>query len=394
MEVKKGFKNTEVGFIPNDWEVEFVKNIAQIKTGSRNTQDRIENGLYPFYVRSQTVERINSYSYDGEAVLTAGDGVGVGKVIHYVNEKFDCHQRVYRISDFKSNINGFYFYLYFSNNFYNRIMQMTAKSSVDSVRMEMIADMQIPLPPTLKEQTAIANVLSDTDTWINSLEQLLTKKRQIKQGAMQELLQPKDGWEVKKLGEITMKDGLIRGPFGGALKKEFFTNNGFKVYEQKNAIYKNVLLGKYYINYSKFNELKRFEVKENDFILSCSGTIGKIYRIPNKFQKGIINQALLIIRLDTKLVDLQYFNHIFQFDKIQNKIIDDTQGGAMKNLVGMSEFRKVEIPLPRIEEQTRIATILSDMDDEIAQLETKLAKAKQIKQGMMQELLTGRIRLV
>src|SRR5438445_7307736 len=114
---------------------DFVKNVAHITTGGKNTQDRIENGAYPFFVRSQTVERINSYSYDGEAVLTAGDGVGTGKVFHYIVGKFDCHQRVYRISDFLEGVNGFFFFLYFSNHFYDRIMSMTAKSSVDSVRL-------------------------------------------------------------------------------------------------------------------------------------------------------------------------------------------------------------------------------------------------------------------
>ena len=80
-------KQTEIGLIPDDWKVEKIKDISLIKTGSKNTQDRIENGIYPFFVRSQTIERINSYSFDGEAILTAGDGVGVGKVFHYLNEK-------------------------------------------------------------------------------------------------------------------------------------------------------------------------------------------------------------------------------------------------------------------------------------------------------------------
>src|SRR5438445_4067882 len=110
---------------------DFVKNVAHITTGGKNTQDRIENGAYPFFVRSQTVERINSYSCDGEAVLTAGDGVGTGKVFHYIKGKFDVHQRVYCISDFNERVDGYFFYLYFSTHFFNRIMQMTAKSSVD-----------------------------------------------------------------------------------------------------------------------------------------------------------------------------------------------------------------------------------------------------------------------
>ena len=209
MELKAGYKQTEVGVIPEDWDLDFIENIAHITTGNKNTQDRKDDGEYPFFVRSQTIERINSYSFDGEAVLTAGDGVGTGKVFHYINGKFDAHQRVYRMSGFSEHINGYFFYLYFSNHFYNRIMQMTAKSSVDSVRREMIAKMPIPLPPTKAEQEAIAEALSDTDALIESLEQLIVKKRHIKQGAMQELLTGKKRlpgfsgeWEVKQIGDV------------------------------------------------------------------------------------------------------------------------------------------------------------------------------------------------
>ena len=147
-----------------------------LATGSKNTQDRIEDGQYPFFVRSQTVERINSYSFDGEAVLTAGDGVGTGKVVHYVNGRFDVHQRVYRISNFSERIDGYFFYLYFSTHFYNRIMQMTAKSSVDSVRRDMITRMLVPIPPTDAEQRAIAKALSDVDALLGGLERLIAKE--------------------------------------------------------------------------------------------------------------------------------------------------------------------------------------------------------------------------
>lgn len=184
---KIGYKQTEVGVIPQHWDVDQIENLAQITTGGKNTQDRVEDGRHPFFVRSQTIERINSYSYDGEAVLTAGDGVGTGKVFHYIKGKFDVHQRVYRISDFNPRINGYFFFLYFSSRFYNRIMQMTAKSSVDSVRREMIAKMLVPLPPKA-EQEVVAEALSDMDAEIAALEAKWTKARQLKQGMMQELL--------------------------------------------------------------------------------------------------------------------------------------------------------------------------------------------------------------
>jgi type I restriction enzyme S subunit len=185
---KPGYNQTDAGRLPEDWSLEYIQNLAQITTGSKNTQDRIDDGEYPFFVRSQIIERINSYSFDGEAVLTAGDGVGTGKVFHYINGKFDTHQRVYRISEFDDRLNGYFFYLYFSTHFYHRIMQMTAKSSVDSVRREMITRMVIPVPPNRTEQEAIVAILRDMDSEIVALVTKLDKARQVKQGMMQELL--------------------------------------------------------------------------------------------------------------------------------------------------------------------------------------------------------------
>ena len=217
-DVKSGYKLTEVGVIPEEWRTDFIEHIANITTGGKNTQDRVNDGQYPFFVRSQTVEHINTYSFDGEAVLTAGDGVGTGKVFHYINGKFDAHQRVYLISDFNENIDGYFFFLYFSTHFYSRIMQMTAKSSVDSVRRDMIARMLIPIPPTKSEQLAIAEALSDVDALLEGLERLITKKHNIKQAVMQQLLTGKirfpgfgGEWEKKRMGDVVkiLKGQLI-----------------------------------------------------------------------------------------------------------------------------------------------------------------------------------------
>ncbi|NRB11124.1 MAG: restriction endonuclease subunit S [Rickettsiaceae bacterium] len=184
--IQSRYKQTEIGLLPEDWELTKIGQVCSIKTGKRNTQDANNIGLYPFFVRSATIEKINSYSFDGEAVLTPGDGA-VGKIFHYINGKFDFHQRVYMISNFTTNIDGFYFYKCFSNSFYDKIMSLTAKSTVDSVRMNMITDMEIPIPP-YAEQKAIAKVLSDIDSYIDSLKQLIQKKQDIKTATMQQLL--------------------------------------------------------------------------------------------------------------------------------------------------------------------------------------------------------------
>ena len=195
-------------------------------------------------------------------------------------------------------------------------------------------------------------------------------------------------WNLISIEEMSLPNGLVRGPFGGALKKEFFVPKGYKVYEQRNAIYCDVSIGRYYINYSKFDELRRFEIKKGDFIVSCSGTIGRIYQIPGKFKKGVINQALLKITINDNQFSDKYFNQYFKWGKFQQRIIDNTQGGAMKNLIGMMEFKKTLIPLPPTKaEQTAIATALNDADALIAQLGKLIAKKRAIKQGAMQELL-------
>ena len=168
-----------------EWEEKLIGEVCNIKTGKKDTQDKVEGGTYPFFVRSQNIEKINTYSFDGEAILTAGDGVGVGKVFHYVNCKFDFHQRVYMLSEFKS-IHGRFLYEYFSKNFKREVSKYNAKTSVDSVRLEMISKMKIPFP-CLEEQTKIANFLSNIDSIIEEENNKLEDLRQWKKGLLQQM---------------------------------------------------------------------------------------------------------------------------------------------------------------------------------------------------------------
>ena len=150
------YKPTSVpwlGEVPVHWASQRLWTLADITTGGMDTIDRQEHGEYPFYVRSQTVERIHTWSFDGEAVLAAGDGVGVGKVFHYVNGKFDYHQRVYKFSGFNAVVGKFFFH-YLKALLRYEVMRGTAKSTVDSLRRPMLRNFLILLPP-ITEQTAI-----------------------------------------------------------------------------------------------------------------------------------------------------------------------------------------------------------------------------------------------
>ena len=170
-----------------EWEVKRLRDIAYIKTGSSNNQDKIEEGEYPFFVRSATVERINSYSHDCEAILVPGEG-GIGSIFHYINGRFNVHQRVYVISQFSPNISGKFIYLYMTMHFGAHAMQNSVKATVDSLRLPTFQNFLITVPSAFEEQTAIATILSDMDTEIAALEQKRDKNLMLKQGMMQELL--------------------------------------------------------------------------------------------------------------------------------------------------------------------------------------------------------------
>ena len=145
----------------------------------------MDDGIYPFYVRSQTVERINSWTFDGEAILTAGDGVGVGKVFHHTYGKIGVHQRVYILSNFKCDAN--YLFYFFSSNFYNRVKRMSAKNSVDSVRKEMITEMPLYLPSE-QEQTKIGVLLSLLDERIATQNKIIEDLKKLKSAISKKLL--------------------------------------------------------------------------------------------------------------------------------------------------------------------------------------------------------------
>ena len=148
----------------HSWEQRKAKELCSITTGKSNTQDQSDEGIYPFFIRSDIPVKSKKYLYDQEAVITIGDG-NIGKVFHYVNGKFDLHQRCYKMADFK-HISAKYFYWYFSTKFYKRAISMTAKATVDSVRLEMISEMDIKYPCNSREQNLIQSFLFNIDNLI------------------------------------------------------------------------------------------------------------------------------------------------------------------------------------------------------------------------------------
>lgn len=386
--VPVGYKQTEVGVIPADWQLDKISNLVSITTGSKNTQDKVTDGLYPFFVRSQQIERINTFSFDGEAVLTAGDGVGTGKIFHYINSKFDFHQRVYLMYNFGEKIDGYYFYIFFSNNFYDRIMSMTAKSSVDSVRREMIAEMPLVLPPK-KEQTAIANALSDVDALISELEKLVAKKQAIKTATMQQLLTGRtrlpqfalheDGtpksYKQSELGEIPEDWETV--PFRSLLSIRHGKNQ--KIVEEENGKYPIFATG------GRIGWANSYLWDKPSVLIGRKGTINK----PRYADKPFWTVDTLFYSEISPHADAKFI--YFKFCMVDWMQYNEASGVPS---LSTNTIESILTTAPVKEEQTAIANVLSDMDKKIQALEQRLGKTRQIKQGMMQELLTGKTRLV
>lgn len=387
---------------PSDWKEYKINDVADIFDNLRIpvTKNQRKAGNIPYYGANGIQDYVNGYTHDGEFVLIAEDGANdlQNYPVTYTSGKIWVNNHAHVLAGVNSKADTRFLAYLLKTVDFSAVLVGGTRAKLNGKTLKNI---EVTLPERLKEQQTIASVLSDFHEHIDNLSELIEKKKAIRDGALEDLVSGRtrlDGfngeWVEMTLEDICVPNGLVRGPFGGSLKKEMFVSKGNKVYEQRNAIYKSVRIGDYYISNGKYNELSRFAVKADDFIVSCSGTIGKIFKIPKQYKRGIINQALLKISIDQTKCNLNYFYKYFEWDKFQDSIIDNTQGGAMKNLVGMDIFRKTVILMPRdITEQKAIAQIISAMDEEIESLKIEKEKMIQIKEGAMDDLLTGRVRL-
>lgn len=382
-----------------DWEQRKVSELCSISTGKSNTQDKVEDGEYPFYVRSPIIERSTKYLYDEEAVITVGDGVGTGKVFHYVNGKYDLHQRCYRMYGFSDELNAHYFYHTFSKLFYKRVMAMTAKTSVDSVRLEMISDMKIPVP-NVEEQRKIGNLLDGIDHLITLHQRKCEEMKTLKKYMLQKMF-PQNGqlvpqirfsgftedWEQRKVTELLKNSSLAMkiGPFGSALKKEYFVEEGIKVYAQENAFTGDFSMGDYYITEDKYKELKSCELYPGDLVISMMGTIGACAIFPKNAEKGIMNSHLLRLQFNNEVIP-EYIMYLLRDSVLIRKQIDRLSVGSIMSGLSSSVVKKLVFPIPKLAEQKRIVEYLDSIDRLITLHQQKCDELRNIKKFMLQNM--------
>ena len=205
-----------------------------------------------------------------------------------------------------------------------------------------------------------------------------------------------DGWGYFTLDYLVSSDknSIRRGPFGSAIKKDFFVSYGYKVYEQGNVIYNDFDRGSYFIDDNKFQELKSFEIKAGDVLMSCSGTVGKLAVVPERIQPGVINQALLKITLETQVIDTRYFVYLFGA-RIDEIMLENTRGSAMVNISSVTDLRRVPFPVAPLREQNRIVEeterYLSVADEIEKTVDQSLRQAERLRQSILKHAFEGKL---
>ena len=370
----------------DDWKLCKISELCSVATGKSNTQDKVEDGEYPFYVRSPIVERSTKYLYDEEAIITVGDGVGTGKVFHYVNGKYDLHQRCYRMYNFSDELNAHYFYYVFSKSFYKRVRSMTAKTSVDSVRMEMITDMKISIP-TIEEQQKIASLFTELDNLIQSAEKELEGYKELKQGMLQKMF-PKKGekvpeirfpeftgdWEQRKLGElVNVYDGVHQTPD--------YQDSGIMFLSVENIA---TLKSEKYISEEAFERDYKVYPEKGDILMTRIGDVGTT-NVVKTAKKVAFYVSLALLKPNG--IDSYFLSNAMKTNAFQKSLREHTLVTAIPQKINKDEIGETDIFITNNdEEQKKIGEYFSNLDNLIKSQQQELDGYKELKKGLLQQM--------
>ena len=410
---KKGFKRTEVGVIPEDWNLKTIEDLtSRIGDGIHATPKYDDSGKYYFingnnlsngkiYINADT-KRVSEEEYKTHkrslnkgTILLSINGT-IGNVAFYNDEKVLLGKSAAYLNTINSNTKELLYYQLqtklVQEYFYNNLTGTTIKN----LGLGTIRSTPIPLPPTLEEQQAIADALSDVDELIRSLDALIQKKEAIKKGTMQQLLTGNkrlpgfDGeWEVKNLGDV-----LIASPDYGINAPAVDYNSNYPTYLRITDI-----SGEGNFVHSGKKSVKAvnsdlYYLSEGEIVLARTGaSTGKSYHYKPKDGELVFAGFLIRIKPDPKKAESKFLKYYLQTDQYWNWVEKNSMRSGQPGLNSV-QYSSLKISFPNLEEQKAIAQILSDMDEELQALRRKREKMVGVKEGMMQELLTGKTRLV
>ena len=407
--VKKGYKQTEVGVIPQDWQDEKLGELAKVCMCKRIFADQTtENGEIPFfkigtfgkeadaYISRSLYEDFKhrfSFPQKGDVLISAAGTLGRSVIFDGKDAYFQDSNIVWLDID-KTKLCNKYLYHYY------KVIQWASSEGSTIARLYngIICDTHIALPK-VDEQEQIAGILSEMDTLISTLEKQISKKKAIKQGTMQELLTGKrrlPGFSGKWQNFNLMKHSKIKARIGWqGLKKSEYLDSGYALlvtgtdFDDGKVQWDRC----HYVTRSRYDQDRNIQIQNNDILITKDGSLGKVALARGLTKPATLNSGIFVIRPLQSIYDPVFVYHILASFVFKN-FLDKLSAGSTIIHLYQKDVDKFEFLLPpAIEEQNAIAAVLSEMDADITALEEKLAKYRQVKQGMMQQLLTGKIRL-
>ncbi|MFA0910750.1 restriction endonuclease subunit S [Vibrio cholerae] len=428
-EIPKGYLKTEHGIFPSDWSVLTLDDVCSFVGGAQPEKSVFSYKEQSGYIR---LIQIRDYKSDKDIVYIpeklarkkcSAIDIMIGRYGPPIFQILRGIEGAYNVALIKAtpkeNIEREFLYYFLKNDSLFELMDMLSQRSSGQTGVELPALKSYPigLPPK-KEQTAIANALSDVDALISELEKLIAKKQAIKTATMQQLLtgrtrlpqfalredgKPK-GTKPSELGEIPEdwerisigRDTVLKARIGwqALTTKEYQTTGDIYLVTGTDFDSGAVKWERcFYVSEWRYKQDQNIQLRNDDVLITKDGTIGKVGYVTALSRPATLNSGVFVVRPKNNNLMQRFLFYVLTsrvFDDFINRI---TAGSTITHLY-QKDFVNFEFSAPCIEEQTSIATILSDMDAEIQALEQRLGKTRQIKQGMMQELLTGKTRLM
>ncbi|MGH2278698.1 restriction endonuclease subunit S [Aliarcobacter sp. ERUVET-7] len=409
-----------LGEIPCDWNLVKLKYLVSITTGNKDTENKEQDGKYPFFVRSKNVERINSYSYDGEAILTAGDG-DIGKIFHYINGKFDYHQRVYMFYKFK-NILVKFIYFYLQENLHKEVIKLSAKTTVDSLRLPMLQDFIISVP-AVQEQQQIANFLDKATAKIDTLIEkqtkqigLLKEKRQavishavtkginpnvsMKNSGVEWLGQIPEHWIVSKFGFIktVLTDYTANGSFADLAKNVKYKNEESYARLVRLTDLRTNLENTdgVWIDESAYNYLKKSSLYGGEFLLANVGAYaGLFYQMPYINKPASLAPNMFMAKFNNTKVSEHFMSYVAKSESAYSQLKLKATASSAQPKLNKDDFKSIVFAYPCLLEQQQIANYL---DDKISKIDILIEKSnksiellKEKRTAIISAAVTGKI---
>jgi type I restriction enzyme S subunit len=353
------------------------------------TKDVLTNGTID-YDNGVRIPNYNEYKIaPANSVFVCAEGGSAGKKFAFVEQNVCFGNKLFCLKPKNSLLEGKFVYHFVQSDLFKDQFYALLTGLIGGVSAKKFQQIEIPIPSS-NEQQRIVSRLDSAFAHIDELkanaEKQLSEARALFQKALTKAMEPKEGWEEKTLGEIA---DFVQGPFRGSLTKAMFKPSGYAVYEQQHAIHGHTKI-RYFIDDRKYKEMERFSVEAGDLIMSCSGvTLGRVNLLPSNTPVGIINQALLKMRVKP-IMNVLFFKYWLESTHFQEIIMKYSGGAAIPNVPAVKIIKEINISIPSSAEQQRIVSRLDSLSAHVRELEEVLqktiAECDALKQALLRQV--------